>query len=74
MLRTNLKWVFFFQSRYFAFPFEDMSVEKEDLLLQNADDACHLQAHNGWVIADDPLRNFAEPGGMRYLDSLVVWA
>ncbi|GAA6112139.1 glycogen debranching enzyme-like [Tachysurus ichikawai] len=49
--------------RYFTFPFEDMSMEKEELLLQNAGDACHLQAHNGWVLADDPLRNFAEPGG-----------
>ncbi|KAB5586606.1 hypothetical protein PHYPO_G00003630 [Pangasianodon hypophthalmus] len=60
--------------RYFTFPFEDMSLDKEELLLQNADDACHLQAHNGWVMADDPLRNFAEPGSNVYLRrELVCW-
>ncbi|KAI5624143.1 glycogen debranching enzyme isoform X2, partial [Silurus asotus] len=60
--------------RYFTFPFEDMPMEKEELLLQNADDAYQIQAHNGWVIADDPLRNFAEPGSNVYLRrELLCW-
>ncbi|KAL6489111.1 hypothetical protein MHYP_G00028520 [Metynnis hypsauchen] len=61
-------------TRYFTFPFEDMPMEKEQLLLQNPDDACHFLAHNGWVMGDDPLRNFAEPGSNVYLRrELVCW-
>ncbi|KAI4898069.1 hypothetical protein NFI96_018072 [Prochilodus magdalenae] len=61
-------------TRYFTFPFEDMPMEKEKLLLQNPDNACHFLAHNGWVMGDDPLRNFAEPGSNVYLRrELVCW-
>lgn len=48
--------------RYFTFPYEDMTLEQELLLLEQPDKTCHFLAHNGWVMADDPLRNFAEPG------------
>ncbi|XP_036446672.1 glycogen debranching enzyme-like isoform X1 [Colossoma macropomum] len=61
-------------TRYFTFPFEDMPMEKEKLLLQSPDDACHFLAHNGWVMGDDPLRNFAETGSNVYLRrELVCW-
>ncbi|XP_062848726.1 glycogen debranching enzyme-like isoform X2 [Trichomycterus rosablanca] len=61
-------------TRYFTFPFEDMSMEKEDLLLQNPDNACHILAQNGWVMGDVPLRNFAETGTNIYLRrELVCW-
>ena len=52
----------FFVWRYFTFPFEEMTLDQELLLIHKADKACHFMAHNGWVMADDPLRNFAEPG------------
>lgn len=48
--------------RYFTFPYEDMTLEQELLLLDRPDKTCHFLAHNGWVMGDDPLRNFAEPG------------
>lgn len=48
--------------RYFTFPLQDMSLEEELLLLDQSEQACHFLAHNGWVMGDDPLRNFAEPG------------
>ena len=48
--------------RYFTFPYEDMSLEQELQLLEQPDKMCHCLAHNGWVMGDDPLRNFAEPG------------
>lgn len=48
--------------RYFTFPYQDMTLEQELLLLDQPDKACHFLAHNGWVMGDDPLRNFAEAG------------
>nr|XP_055038988.1 glycogen debranching enzyme-like isoform X1 [Misgurnus anguillicaudatus] len=61
-------------TRYFTFPFEDMSMDEEKQLLQNPNEACHLIAQNGWVMEDDPLRNFAEPGSNVYLRrELVCW-
>lgn len=51
--------------RYFTFPYQDMTLEQELLLLDQPDKTCHFLAHNGWVMGDDPLRNFAEPGKAR---------
>lgn len=51
-----------FSCRYFTFPYKDMTLEEEMKLLDKPDKMCHFLAHNGWVMNDDPLRNFAEPG------------
>ncbi|XP_041924454.1 glycogen debranching enzyme isoform X2 [Alosa sapidissima] len=61
-------------TRYFTFPFEEMSLEQEMKMIHQEDQACHFLAHNGWVMGDDPLRNFAEPGSNVYLRrELVCW-
>lgn len=51
-----------FRLRYFTFPYEEMTLEQEMKLLEQPDKMLHFLAHNGWVMGDDPLRNFAEPG------------
>ncbi|XP_070775031.1 glycogen debranching enzyme [Enoplosus armatus] len=61
-------------TRYFTFPYQDMTLEQELQLLDQPDKMCHFLAHNGWVMSDDPLRNFAEPGSNVYLRrELICW-
>ncbi|XP_046883319.1 glycogen debranching enzyme isoform X2 [Hypomesus transpacificus] len=61
-------------TRYFTFQFPEQPLEAELRLLDKPDKACHFLAHNGWVMGDDPLRNFAEPGSNVYLRrELICW-
>ncbi|XP_076018251.1 glycogen debranching enzyme [Genypterus blacodes] len=61
-------------TRYFTFPYDEMTLVQEMLLMEEEDKACHFLAHNGWVMSDDPLRNFAEQGSNVYLRrELICW-
>lgn len=62
----NISHVYFVNS-YFSMPKQMMTVEEEEAAMHGPEGAFAM-AHNGWVMGDDPLRNFAEPG---VLESLV---
>ncbi|ESO09331.1 hypothetical protein HELRODRAFT_109597 [Helobdella robusta] len=65
---TPLMW------NYFTLPTEEMSVEEEEREMNTERGGAYCMAHNGWVMSDDPLRNFAEPGSNVYLRrELLPW-
>ncbi|CAF0868627.1 unnamed protein product [Brachionus calyciflorus] len=58
---------------YFYFPFDDKCVG-DDEKMSMAPEGVRIQAHNGWVMGDDPLRNFAEEGSLVYFRrQLIPW-
>ncbi|XP_065569335.1 glycogen debranching enzyme-like [Artemia franciscana] len=58
--------------QYFYQAFPEASLEEEEEMMKEKGE--HILAHNGWVIGDDPLRNFAKPGTLVYLRrELIAW-
>ncbi|KAM6908602.1 glycogen debranching enzyme-like [Lycodopsis pacificus] len=59
-------------SRYFIFPFENITFDEEMQLMEQSEKACQFLAHDGFVKGNDLLRNFAEPGSEVYLRRELV--
>ena len=49
------------------------SLEREEELM-NGKTRCLFMASNGWVLGDDPLKNFAELGGNFLYQQLLLCA
>lgn len=61
-----------FVTPYFTCPSKESLESEMELLYTTEGGLC--MAHNGWVMGDDPLRNFALPGSQVYLRrELVAW-
>lgn len=61
-------------TEYFYQQFPAGSTEEDEVYVSVDDHAQYIMAHNGWVMNDDPLRNFAEYPTKTYLRrELVSW-
>lgn len=51
---------------YFYFPFDDADVKTDEAIAYDEGCGRLIQAYNGWVMGDDPLKNFASEGSQVY--------
>lgn len=60
---------------YFLHDFADTSVKQEEKdYVNNPENGQYIMAFNGWVMGDDPLRNFAEyPSKTFFRRELICW-
>ncbi|CAH8641298.1 unnamed protein product [Schistosoma bovis] len=67
-LDTPIMWAYFYH------PVPDVETIEEAEAILETKDAAKIMAFNGWVMNDDPLKNFAEPSSFVYLRrELIVW-
>ncbi|CAK9302640.1 unnamed protein product [Gordionus sp. m RMFG-2023] len=61
--------------KYFTHPYDDMPIEREEVeIINDSEKGLYIMAHNGWVMNDDPLKNFAGPDSNVFLRrELLVW-
>ena len=62
-------------SGYFYFPFEDADVKTDEAIAYDESKGKRVQAYNGWVMGDDPLKNCASQGSHVYFRrELIAWS
>ncbi|KAK4475741.1 hypothetical protein MN116_001003 [Schistosoma mekongi] len=67
-LDTPIMWAYFYH------PVPDVETIEEAEAILSTKEAEKIMAFNGWVMNDDPLKNFAEPSSFVYLRrELIVW-